>query len=207
MGMIINVKKSYFNYLSSLVADQNHDPKRYSKLLALLYETPYQVLNPMDANRVLDGEALREKWLDHARVKDERLRVEYVKDLGTDAPSMLGASMLEVLIGLAVHINDYILADPDKPELVANLFWNFIDNIVDYGSFGSKYHAASDILYDEVWCDYTRDTMNTCLDRINKRTYHTDGTGGLFPLRKETINQRKEELWTCAIAYINENYT
>lgn len=201
MGSVIKTKKSYFFYLLSLINDQDHDSRDYMKLCTLLHETPYQVLNPMDSNRVLDGEALRDKWLDHTRVKDERLRIEYAKDV-SDTP----ASMLEVLVALALRVNDYILADPDKPELAANLFWEFIDNIVSYGAFGSKYSSASDILTDEKWCDYTSDTMIACLNRINTRTYHSDGIGGLFPLRNPKINQRKEELWTCCVAYINENY-
>ena len=205
--MIINVRKSYFNYLSSLVADSEHDPKDYSKLLWLLHETPFTVLNPMDDNRVLDAERLRDKWMDHAKVKDERLRQEYEKDIGTSMPSLLGVSMLEILIGLVTHINDFVLADPSKPELPANLFWKLIDNIVEYGAFGSKYCRANEVLTNDLWCDFTVETMNSCLNRINSRTYHPDGTGGLFPLKNPgNINQRKEELWTCAMAYVSENY-
>lgn len=207
MGMIINVRKSYFNYLSSLVADSEHNPKDYTKLLTLLNETPFVVLNPMDGNRSLDAERLRDNWMDFAKVRDERLRQEYAKDIGTISPSMLGVSMLEMLIGLTIHVNDFVLADPDKPEMAANLFWRFIDNIVEYGAFGTKYKKASDILYDEIWCQFTEDTMKSCLERINSRTYHPDGTGGLFPLKNPKINERKEELWVCCMHYINENYT
>lgn len=202
MGMIINIKKSYFNYLLAIITDQNHDAlNEYEKLCTLLHNTPYVVMNPMDENRVRDVDALRDKWLDNARVKDEHLRMEYAKDINNDS-----VSMLEMLIALAIRVNDYILADPTKPELPANLFWNFIDNLVEYGSFGTKYHTAAEILKDDTWCDFASDTMAACLNRVNTRTYHSDGTGGLFPLRNPKINQRKEELWTCCVAYINENY-
>lgn len=206
MGMIIKVKKSYFNYLLSLIKDDAHDPSQYTKLCSLLFETPYQVLNPMDANRVSDAETLIDKWLDYAKVKDERLRQEYTKDLGTQLPSLMGISIFEVLIALAIKVDDYILGDPTKPDLPANLFWNFIDNIVSYGTFGSKYEKADYVLHDDNWCDSTEETMKSALNRINTRTYHPDGTGGLFPLKHARINQRKEELWTCCMAYINENY-
>ena len=202
MGMIIKVKKSYFNYLLSTISDHDHDAeKEYTKLCTLLFNTPYVVLNPMDANRVSDVTVLRDSWLNSIRIKDEQLRLEYAKDI-----EATGTSILEVLIALVLKINNQVLADPDRPELPANLFWNLIDNIVAYGSFGSKYTKASEVLTDDIWCDFASDTMIACLNRINTRTYHPDGVGGLFPLRNPKINQRKEELWTCCMACINENY-
>lgn len=201
MGAVINVKENYFFFLLSLLNDSKHKSNDYTKLCSLLHRTPFVVLNPMDDNRVSDAKQLRSKWLSTIYVRDERLKEEYAKDINS-----IPISMFEILVALAIHINDYVLADPDKPELPANLFWNFIDNIVAYGQFGSKYTKASQVLINDKWCDFTEKTMSASLDRIINRTYHPDGVGGLFPLKDPKINQRKEELWTCCMAYINENY-
>lgn len=199
--MIIKVKKSYFNYLLSMVTDSEHDAaKEYTKLCTLLFNTPYVVLDPMDNNRVSDAQDLREDWLDVSKVKNEQLRIEYARDLNEHP-----VSVFEVLIALVYRLNRYIYADPDKPEIPMILFWRFIDNLVEYGSFGTKYTKASQVLKDDIWCDFASNTMTSCLNRVNTRTYHPDGTGGLFPLKNPKINQRKEELWTCCMAYLNEN--
>ena len=44
------------------------------------------------------------------------------------------------------------------------------------------------------------------LQRLNKRTYSHDGTGGLFPLAHPLEDQRQVELWYQMAAYIIEIY-
>ena len=203
MGKVINTKESYFHYLLSLISDDKvRAADSYYNLCLLFFSTPFEVLNPMDKNRVSDAEELRDLWVESTRVKDERLKQEYAKDLlGIDI------SFLEVVIALANKVDTQILADPSKPDLTSVMFWDFVDNLVKYGTFGSAYKKASDVLTDDKWCMFTEEAMKASIKKVISRTYHEDGRGGLFPLRKPKINQRKTEMWNCCIAYINENYT
>lgn len=199
--MIVNTKESYYNYLVSLVSYEKVDANQYDHLLRLLHGIEFTVLNPMDANRLTSADSLRNMWIDSLRVKDERLKLEYARDICNDP-----ASFLEVVIGLCRQVNDNILADPNKPDMVPTLFWDLMDNMVSYGTYGSKYTTAYPVLTDDMWNTYTENTTIANVKRIVTRTYHPDGSGGLFPLKDPKINQRKEEMWTCCIAYVNENY-
>lgn len=44
------------------------------------------------------------------------------------------------------------------------------------------------------------------LKRLNERTYHADGGGGLFPLANPLEDQREVEIWYQMAAYVIENY-
>ena len=155
----------------------------------------------MDANRVSDAEELRERWLDDIRIKNDKLKNEYARDIIT-----WPISFLEVVIALAYKVYTQILADPSKPDLAVVIFWDWIDNLVKYGTFGTKYTCVADTLTDDIWCQYISDAISASVKKVLTRTYHEDGKGGLFPLRNAKINQRKTEMWNGCIAYINENY-
>ena len=199
MAKVIKVKDSYFNYLLSLISSDEIDARQdYYNLCTLLFDTEYTVLNPMDNNRANDASTLRERWLDNIRVKDERLKQEYANDV-----VVTPISVLEVLIALCVKVEDQILANPDVDYIAAKLFWELMDNLVKYGTFGTAYKKASDILTDEKWCTFTEDAMKASIKKVVTRTYHEDGRGGLFPIDKCKTNQRKMHLWANCMYYIS----
>lgn len=187
-------------YLMSLISSDKVNASEYSNLCRTMHDIEFIVFNPMDENRVGHAEKMRDNWLDSLNVKDERLKIEYAKDI-CDRP----VSFFEIIVSLCVSAND-ILADPNKPDFVSEFFWQLMDNMVQYGSYGSKYTKANEVLSDDMWNSFTENTTIANVKRIVTRTYHADGVGGLFPLKNPHINQRKEEMWTCCIAYINENY-
>jgi len=199
MAKVIKVKDSYFNYLMSLISsDEVNAAQEYYNLCLLFFETPFTVLNPMDENRVQKAEEMRDIWLDNIKVKDERLKLEYANDLAVSP-----TSFLEVLVAMCVNAEDQILS---APNTASTLFWDLVDNLVEYGTFGTAYHKASDILTDEKWCAFTESTMKASIKKVLTRTYHEDGKGGLFPMKKPHKNQRKLDMWACCTSYISEKY-
>ena len=202
MAKVIKVKDSYFNYLMSLISsDEVNAAQEYYNLCLLFFETPFTVLNPMDENRSCDGADLRERWLDNIGVKDERIKLEYANDI-----ALMPVSFLEVLVALSVRVDKDILAMPDKPFMASEFFWDMVNNLVKYGTFGNKYHKASDILTDEQWCVFVEDNMKAAIKKVLTRTYHEDGKGGLFPMNKPKTNQRKMDMWANCMQYVSEKY-
>jgi hypothetical protein len=45
---------------------------------------------------------------------------------------------------------------------------------------------------------------NAILDRVIRREYEPDGTGGFFPLQNPLEDQTQVEIWYQMAAYINE---
>lgn len=197
MAMVINVKNDYLRWLIMTLTEGKND---YTNFLTLMHDTPFVALHPMDRNRMEDVNQLRDMWLDTIHVKDDNIKLEYAKELLSTTPSLL-----EVIYELCIKINDNILYIPNDPNIPVRLFWKLINNMVRNGNFGSKYVMASQILSDNVWDYYVNDAVKVRFDIILNKKYMENGKGGFFPLKDRNINQRKEELWTVATAYVKEN--
>lgn len=199
MAAIIDIKAEYLDWLM-----QHVDPKhQYYNFLQLMDSIPFKVINPMDENRVGDVESiLRNNWLSgFDKIDDTRVKNECAIDL-----SHKEISMFEILVAFCIKLENNIFYDPTKPDINVRLFWEFIDNVVKYGGFGSRYMCASQILTDDKWDRFVEDTMRINLERINDRKYMCNGRGGYFPTRESEVNQRKVEMWLAANEYIKENY-
>lgn len=90
-------------------------------------------------------------------------------------------SVLEMLIALAEHCS-YQAGDK-----MCDWFSTYIRNL----GLSGKYNPSR---------------TRRALQRLNKRTYSHDGTGGLFPLAHPLEDQRQVELWYQMAAYIIESY-
>lgn len=130
-------------------------------------------------------------WLipnDDNRMEDGRfLREEFSEDLGLDIEDNnwmnLGCSMLEMMIALSRRLSFVGGGEP------RGWFWHLIGNlglrISDRQRFPTR--RVDEVLHMIIW-----------------RTYSPDGSGGLFPLRHATCDQRDVELWTQLNAYLLE---
>ena len=125
---------------------------------------------------------------DDNRVEDGRdLRYEFIAEEGlvdVDPEWMaLGCSMLEMLIALSRRFAFEMEGEPRR------WFWHMLGNV------GLNLTDDDDIQKEEI---------DEALDCIIWRTYLPDGTGGLFPLKSPTQDQREVELWYQLSAYILE---
>lgn len=126
---------------------------------------------------------------DDNRLEDGRdLRSEFLADQGIEEVDpdwmLLGCSMLEMLIGLSRRLAFECEGEP------RDWFWHMIDNLGLYSYNDRK--------------PFPEELVEETLNRVIFRTYQPDGTGGLFPLRHATQDQRKVELWYQLSAYILE---
>lgn len=121
---------------------------------------------------------------DDNRVQDALdLRTEFLA--GRKRIDLSGATCLEVLISLSrrVAFDAGEAAELWAWRLMKNLMLHkFMDPITE-----AQARKVDDILETLVW-----------------RTYHRDGRGGFFPLKRSVDDMTKREIWHQMHAYVNE---
>lgn len=93
-------------------------------------------------------------------------------------------SMLEMLVSLSERMAFQLNGD------LSDCFWDILGN-VELSSFDDDGSFDAEVVLD-------------ILERINNRSYESDGYGGLFPLRSPAKDQRDVELLYQMYAYIQE---
>ena len=160
-------KEAYFNALySTVVVNKAYS---YRKVLKLLHEREFEYEIYMDKNRYADGESYRDR-LGYSDVKD-------------------GCSVLEMMVALAVRIEEDIMDDPRYGNRIPQWFWHMMKNL--------GLSQFNDEEYDEEACN---DIIDTFLDR----EYDYDGKGGLFRCRKAKADLRDYQIWIQASWYLDE---
>lgn len=180
---MVDIRDLYFKYLCSLIAIPK---KKFSKLLAKLYDKPFKWYIPHDDNRIADAVIMREDYI-HDVLHNEELGIKLRE---------YDVSMLELMISLAYRCESMAI-DQEKP--MKEWFWILVNNLALYEYWDSNYKKlGGDTEVDRI------------LDVVIERTYARNGRGGLFPLTPTSenieIDQRKEELWYQMSAYLIENY-
>jgi hypothetical protein len=167
----------YLRWLYSQVANVRLKTKSrtYWDLLRQLYTKEFVWIIPNDDNRLEDGRDLR----------DEFVYAERLYDVDPEWMA-LGCSMLEVLIGVARR-----LFFEEDSKTIAEWFWVLLRNL------------ELDELNDRTI--YDDRVVDEILDQVIWRTYLWDGSGGLFPLKYATEDQREVEIWYQLSAYLLEN--
>lgn len=173
------IQTEYFQWLCGLV---NLD-RGYWILARKLHDKEFYWTVPNDDNRASDGQKLRDIF------EDETLYSDYSCLSG-------GCSVLEMLIGLAIRIED-ILYDPDNSECLKahDAFWEMLENL--------GLEDFDDMNYSRLNEDCEVDEI---LLNLLERTYDRSGRGGLFPLKKAREDQRRVEIWYQMSTYLLENY-
>jgi hypothetical protein len=176
----VSTEQAYFVWLCELVHVQQENSSYYN-LFSDLFEKPFRYSIEQDENRALDGLAICQYFCD-----EEGVVFEY--DSG-ERP----CSVLEVLIALAKRM-DFEISDPDfDGDNTAKYFWEMLGNL--------GLTVYSDDMYYQLDGSFNVDViLNVFLDR----TYQPDGHGGVFPLRRPSVDQRYIELWYQMNAYILE---
>lgn len=173
------VYDQYFEWLYGLVSSvRNRNPARsHWHLLRKFYSTEFTWFVPNDDNRWAEGIDLRHEWIHTKRIED--VDNDWLE---------LGCSVLEMLIALARRVSFESEGTP------AQQFWKLVQNL--------ELDRYTDDIYEISIAEEVEDT----LDRLIRRTYGRDGTGGLFPLRRARRDQRRIELWYQMSDYLLEKY-
>lgn len=176
-----DISKDYFNWLCKLI-DHGGKVKIYKKTLALLHEQDFIYILPKDGNRFEDGIELRYRYGSEHGISYQEI---------ADRLDRRACSVFEMMVALAVRMEDHIMYDPDKGDRQSKWFWVMFENLGLKPMTNSK--------FDEHYSDILE-----IIDRLNYREYEPDGTGGLFITHDPTKNMLDEEIWYQMQQYLNE---
>lgn len=162
----------YFNWLCIIVGVNGIGRRRnYTKLMAALhYEQIFRPKLPMDENRGADG---------------LQMRVDFINEHGPwgSSTNRGPCSMLEFLIALSKRMN-FLMYQSNDHRYTEYYFWRILENL------------GLDKITDDRW-DYMNGDffVEDAVWRINGRQIQSDGSGGLFPLKRPNGDQRVVEIW------------
>lgn len=173
---------SMSEYIHWVMKDKLHMTDRemrdYVKLVDILANVEFVWIHPMDVNRAMDGLELRSDF-------------EYETGEYLDKSSCLlpRCSFFEMLAALAIRCENQLMRNLSIGDRTSRWFFEFLNNVgLDNKSTNEK-------------------EVRDILENVMTGNFATDGSGGMFPLKKRRgINQRNEQIWKQMSAYINENY-
>ena len=154
---------------------------RYKSLFSVLSERAFVPSVRHDDNREFEGQELRYRYADLEGLSDDF----WVGILPEEC------LILEMLIAMALRIEEDFMHDPELGNRTGQWFWEMLDNL--------GLADMDDLNYDE---DYVQMRINIFLDR----DYDRDGVGGLFRLKHcpKDVDMRKTEIWYQMGYYISE---
>lgn len=180
-NLIGDLDSQYFDWLSELVYANAADRNSYMRLLHRLHDTAYEWRIPMDCNRNADGVNLRYRFGDEKGIPD------YI--IANVLDGYPEASVLEVLVALALRMENDILHD-------------------DY--YGDRTHRWFSIMVDNLglaWADddnFDEDEVDQIIDAFLRRGYDRFGHGCPFVVEHPETHMRNVELWYQMCWWVNE---
>ena len=170
------LNKAYFEWMYGLVCD---DVTSYQELFHFLHGVDFTYTIDMDGNRFDDGINLRYRFADECGYSEQMV----AKYLDTRP-----CSVLEMLLALAIRLEEHIMSDPERGDRTRIWFWTMISNLELDDMIDSKFDA---------------DYVGNAVQRLLNREYERDGEGGLFRIKHCKYNLRNVEIWYQANWYLN----
>ena len=156
-------KQTYFNRLYKTVFPEGNsvEPVRsYRKVCKVMFNTPFRYSIYLDKNRFEDG-------------------LSYRYRLGFESTEP--CNVFEMLVALAVRMEEDIMSDPRFGDRIPQWFFSMI------GSMGLAQY--DDKVFDE-------EKVENLIETFLNRKYAKNGKGGLFTFRHKTIlDPREVEIW------------
>ena len=178
------VVSDYFHWLSEIAIPNKVTREWYSKLLDKLHSTILRYSIPRDRNRVEDGIDLRCRYACEVTRNDaERTRIANQLYI----PGGM-CTVLELMVALAMRIDETIMDDPTYGDRTSQWFWNMVTSL--------GLNQMVDEQYDDEYA-----TM--VLDRFMDHKYDQDGRGGLFTIENCDRNIRTAEIWYQLCWYLD----
>lgn len=172
----------YFAWLCEKAKIGEQYGKPYVRLAQELHSVPFHPGKKihMDENRVYDGFAMRVRFMSK------------YGEVGSST-NRGACTMLEFLVGLASKMS-FLMGEENQPSKTAEYFWHLIRNL--------RLLKLKDDDFDELHGELL---VEDAVQRVQERNYGYDGDGGLFPLRRATMDQRNVEIWYQMQAWLSEH--
>lgn len=153
---------------------------KYGRLFDILHHIKFEVVLDRDDNREEDGCDLRNEYNVPNGFSVSVDEAFYARQ----------CSVLEMLIALAIRVDDEIIGDPaeEHPE---RFFMEMIKNL-KLDRFKGEHYESDDVI--------------KIIRKWMSREFNRDGYGSPFPVKYDHRDQRELEIWDQMNSYISENY-
>jgi hypothetical protein len=168
---------TYFDWLITKLIPDQDIRDSYQKVLLGLFNTDFRYFIKYDDNRAKEGEELREM---------------YESETGLWCNNYSSCSVLEMLGALALRCETELMWDPEEGDRTSVWFWEMLDNM-----------GLTSL--DDWHFDF--DEFEAIVEKLNNRTYDSDGYGGPFYIANFDYDMRKMELWYQMNYYIKSKYS
>ena len=113
------MREEYFKWLCDFVYDKKRMSRglSYNKMFSYLFDTPFSYILPMDGNRAEDGIDLRYRYGRENGIADAAVATRL---------DNRDCSVLEMMVALALRVEDQIMTNPDIGNRVGQWFWDMI---------------------------------------------------------------------------------
>lgn len=172
-----NVNEEYFRWLCFLINDSKKGS--YNKLLNYLYDTEFVYIMPMDGNRYEDGINMRYRF-----GRDNDIEDMIIASCLDDRP----CSILEMMVALAVRIEEHIMINPENGMMPGRWFWKMIENL---GLIN-----MTDRRFDGEY-------VNSVVWRFLNREYGPNGEGSLVHIPDRQYDIKSMEIWYQMMRYLS----
>lgn len=158
----------YNNFFEWII--ETVDGYEYREVLSILYETEFYPVLPQDENRLIDGRDLIYRFGDECDIPSHIL------------DNKLGGycSVLEMMVGLAIRIEETIMEDIDFGNRTSMWFWIMMKSLGLY-----------EMKDDKV----DKNIVESILIKFLNREYSPNGEGGLFTVNDTNNDLREVEIW------------
>lgn len=176
-----DIGQRYFDWMcDKVIGDLPPRTPSFHRLLAHLHDRRFVPSMPLDEKRAVDAVDMRYRFASENDISYAKLEYEFAQ---------ADCSMLEMMIALAVKMEEHILEDNVLGDRTGEWFWNMIISL--------GLEVFTDAHYDE-------DRVNYILDQFDARMFDKNGAGSLFTV-EEPIDMRDLDIWYQAMHWIREN--
>lgn len=172
------MRDAYLDWLCCIVEDPGMPRKKsHGRLLTRLFYSEFIFDNDMDANRADNG---------------KRLRMDFLSENGfEESPHFLAdhpCSILEVIVSLAIYIEQEIMANPYYGDRTRRWIWMMISNL--------ELDNQTDDRYSDPY-------VNSRIRIFLNKEYCLNGRGGLF-VSSTRMDMPSKDIWSQACVTLNE---
>lgn len=170
----------YLDWMYQKVYNDRYSKKTsYRRLLRYLYSVNFTYTIDMDGNRAEDGVDLRYRFADEKR---------YIYPMITEYLDDRPCSVLEMMVALAIRIEEHIMEDASIGDRTGKWFWTMVESL--------GLDSVSDSRFDRGYIDQV-------IDRFLNRRFNRNGKGGLFTVEHTRRDMRTMEIWYQMCLYID----
>lgn len=164
----MDIKQDLYSWLVEYV-----NGSEYGKLLEDLHDTMFIAMSPLDENRIFDGINARYRFADAVGIS---------RDVIDSVIDNTSCSVLEMMIGLAIRIEDTIMGDEEFGNRTIMWFWMMIKSM-------GLYNMTNSNIYGE------HEKVKTIITNFLNKQYKPNGEGGLFTIRNTDKDLRDYDIW------------